>query len=71
MGWSNRTWACPYYIGDQKAQIHCEAARGVTLSDRRLMYAYADRYCSSVDGWRRCTMARALNEKYEKDTAGE
>ncbi len=67
MGYTHRYWACPYYTGDQKTKINCVGARGVTLASREMLYQYAEKYCCSIEGWRKCTLARQLNEELEAD----
>lgn len=73
MGWSKRTWCCPYYTGDKKTHINCLCAKAITLRTAEGMRRYADLYCASVDGWRRCSLARAytLELEQEEESAGE
>lgn len=58
MSWSHRVYACPFFTGDKKTHINCMCARGITLRSRDGLLHYADLYCSSAAGWRKCTLAR-------------
>lgn len=62
---SNRRWQCPYYIHDRDGKVVCEAARLALLHET--YRGYIETYCGDLDGWRRCTLARALNAQYEKE----
>lgn len=57
---------CPYWMftGRKGASV-CEASE-VSFRDTAVRRAYLRTFCASAAGWRRCPMAQALNEKYEK-----
>ena len=65
MGWSNKTFTCPFFSWDERQAVHCESGR-VIFPDREAAGAYIDRYCASPDGWRACSMAAALLDYYER-----
>ena len=66
MGYSLRTFCCPYYEKDGKRSVHCEGGR-IALPNRELTQDYFDAYCGDVTGWKRCTVARAITRFYEDD----
>lgn len=66
VGYSNRTWACPFFKWDERRKVHCEGGCCASFPDRKTAQEYATRYCASVDGWRACTMAAALLRYYER-----
>ena len=59
MGYSNKTFACPFFTWDERLAVHCEGGR-VTFPDKEAALEYIDRYCASPAGWRECSMAAAL-----------
>lgn len=63
MGYSNRTFICPFYVRDHRDKMRCEGGT-VRLADLRSTLRYMNSYCASYD-WERCTLARALEEFYE------
>ena len=63
MGYSNRTWMCPYYIRDYKDHMSCEAGR-IQLPDIRASQDYMAKYCSTYD-WEDCSLACALTRYFE------
>lgn len=65
MSWSRRIWSCPYYKWDDKLRIKCECGR-LDFPARKSLERYADRYCSSVEGWSRCTLACSMTEYLEE-----
>lgn len=67
-GYSGRDWVCPYYKWDKKMQVYCEGGT-VKLPDRDVFREYVGAYCSALDGWESCSIARALTEYYERTGA--
>lgn len=65
-GYSGRVWACPFFHWDEKKKVHCEGG-GVSFQRKGTFVEYADRFCGQVNGWEKCTIARALIEQYEKE----
>lgn len=63
--YSHRNWACPFFKWDECDKIHCEGGRLVFRS-RESITDYADRYCGSVDGWQRCTIAASIETYYDR-----
>ena len=66
MGYRKIKWACPYYRWDEKTRIHCDGGI-IKIPHERDMIAYARRYCAAVPGWEDCTIAKAMNESYERE----
>lgn len=66
MGYSNRTWQCPYYKWDEKLIMHCEAGR-LRFPDRDTAVAYFDTFCSCLWGWKKCTLAQSMTRFYENN----
>lgn len=67
MAYSKRVWACPFYRNDRKGKIYCEG--GCVQMRKRTLDGYAERFCGSVEGWEKCSIARALVEEYERSEA--
>ena len=65
MGYSNRTWMCPFFVWDEMLAIHCEGGR-LTFKDREQMLEYIDRHCACLQGWKNCSMAISLEKYYER-----
>lgn len=71
MGYSNKTFACPYFKWDEKLGVHCECGC-VRFRDRREAKEYQDAYCASVHGWKHCTAAQSATKYFERmDEHGE
>ena len=66
MGYSQLTFCCPYYESNGKRSVHCEGGR-ITLPGCGTGRAYFSEYCGDVNGWRRCTIARAITRFYEAE----
>ena len=64
-GYSNKTFACPFFKWDEKLAVHCEGGR-VTFPDKEAALEYIDRYCGSPAGWRSCSVAASLLKYYER-----
>ena len=62
-GYSNKTWTCPFFKYDKRLEVSCEAGR-LCFPDREAVMDYARRYCAQLNGWERCTLARALLQEY-------
>ena len=65
MGYSHRTWACPFYRWDERCKVHCDGGC-VAFPDRKAAAEYARRYCGAVDGWQACSIAQGLRQYYER-----
>ena len=63
-------WVCPFYKWSDKARVFCEGGTAVTFANVETIKTYMVRYCAGHD-WKRCTIARALLEQYEKEDDNE
>ncbi len=56
---------CPFYKDERRLKLFCE---GGTLKSPDLRYRreYLLKYCASEDGWKKCTIAKSLNEYYDR-----
>ena len=66
---TNRRWHCPFLLAgsSERKVIRCEGGE-LRLPDQKAWKDYADAYCSnSANGWKRCSLARAMLEHYEKE----
>lgn len=70
MGYSNRTWVCPFFTFDKKLEIHCEAGV-LKFQDRAAIHRFSCAYCANKEHWRDCTLAGALWAQYERDTGAQ
>ena len=68
-GYSNRNWACPFFVRDEKQKVICEGG-GPAFEDPRRFNDFVSEYCANVPGWNNCTLARALKRQYERDEEG-
>lgn len=64
MGYSNRTWACPYFKWDGKQKVTCEG--GCVSLPKQEFSEFVERFCASPSGWRDCPTAKALTRYYER-----
>ena len=68
MGWRNVTWACPFFHYDEKGQSFCEGGTRIRFGDDvKTLRRYQDTYCCSLDAYRECSIARALEQKYREE----
>lgn len=61
---------CPYVLTDCKSkrgdlQLNCECG-SLRFADKTEYNLFIDRYCGSIEGWKQCTLAKTLNEFYER-----
>lgn len=61
-----KTLTCPFYTSEKRLALHCEGGCTLCFSDKAERVAHINQYCGSMDGWRRCTVARLLELRYEK-----
>lgn len=59
-------WVCPYYTFDEKLCVHCEQGSRVKFKDAKTLRQYEKDYCASMDGYMRCSIAKALERQYEE-----
>ena len=57
-------WRCPYYKWNDKLGVRCEGGR-MKLPTDEASREYIRQYCDDLNGWRRCTVARAITRFYE------
>lgn len=59
------TYKCPYWGWDKYLETHCEmAVLKFQTPEARKKFIY--QYCTSINGWQECSIAKILNEEYEK-----
>ena len=66
MGYSKRSWACPYFKWDERMCVHCENGTRVRFAHTKSRNRYYKLYCANNPGWNNCTVADALNKHYEE-----
>ncbi len=69
-GSAQREWACPFYKLDKGLCVYCEGGMRAVFPDQVAALEYTDRYCCSVDGWGKCTLA-AVRVRYYERTGNE
>ena len=57
-------WMCPYYHKDERCAVRCEGGRIELPKEAARDYILT--YCADLNGWRRCTVARAITRHYER-----
>ena len=62
--------SCPFYLWERRypdgsADLKCEACR-LTFPDRESRREMVYALCAHPEGWKRCTLARALEGSYER-----
>ena len=62
---------CPYYHAHDNNRIRCEGTDlkntntiNLVFSDVNELKKYTIKYCNDIDGYKRCMICKALNEKY-------
>ena len=65
MGYSNRTFFCPFFRWDERLGVHGECGR-IMMPDRKAAVAFQERACASQEGWKGCPAAVALLDYYER-----
>lgn len=68
MGYSNKTYICPFFKWDEKMKVHCEGGR-VDFPDQSARGDFLDRYCAGQD-WGSCAIARLMLQYYERRDGG-
>ena len=66
LGYSNKTWCCPFFKWDEKLCVHCEGGRAV-FPDMGARADYINRYCADVLGWKKCSLAGLMAGYYERE----
>ena len=62
-------WTCPYYRAVKNGRMYCEGGSIAMPDDAADEYFRT--YCNALNGWRRCTVARAVTRHYEARAAAE
>ncbi len=62
-------WTCPYYRAGKNGRMYCEGGSIAMPDDAADEYFRT--YCNDLNGWRRCTVARAVTRHYEARAAEE
>lgn len=70
MGYSNKTWQCPFFRWDERLCVHCEGGK-VEFPDMKVRDYYINRYCADNPGWKKCTIASFLERFYEREEDDE
>ena len=65
MGYSNKTFVCPFFRWDERLRIHCEGGR-ISFRDRQEAEEYIEHNCGELNRWRECSIARSLLRYYER-----
>lgn len=65
-GYSSRLWECPFFMRDDRARIKCELA-DLRFTSQAEASGFATKYCANCSGWKVCTIAKHLNERYEME----
>lgn len=65
MGYSSKTFTCPFFRWDERMCVHCEGGQ-VSFPDKEAAQEYIDQYCASPDGWQTCSVASSLLRYYER-----
>lgn len=66
MGYSNRTWVCPFYKWDERLCVHCEGGK-IRFPDRISLNEFVRLYCGTAN-WKTCSVAENLLRYYERIT---
>lgn len=63
--YSHKVFVCPFFKQDERLGIFCEGGK-LKFQDREAAREYTDGHCASMDGWKRCSLARNLLDYYER-----
>ena len=70
MGYSNKTWQCPFFRRDERLCVHCEGGK-VAFPNMEVRGYYINRYCANNPGWEQCSIASFLERFYERNDENE
>lgn len=68
MGYSSKTFVCPFFKWDERLRVHCEGGH-LAFRDRPETEDYIDRHCADLEGWKGCSLAGSLLRYYERTDA--
>ena len=60
-----KTYVCPFWKWEKGCAVSCESCR-MNFPDDGAKREYIERYCASLEGWRRCSIAANLVDFYER-----
>lgn len=60
-----KVYCCPFWRWEDKNMIRCEGGRA-NFQSAEHRELFINTYCASVRGWENCSIAKVLNEMYEK-----
>lgn len=60
-----RTYVCPFFMWERGKALRCERCR-MDFPDDDAKREYILRYCASLEGWKNCSIAKALLTFYER-----
>ena len=70
MGYSNRTFCCPFFRWDERTRVHCEGGK-ISFPDPEAALIYIAGHCAEVQGWKECSIAQNLMRYYEREDESE
>lgn len=65
----HRYCLCPYFQRTMKNAIFCENGTRFNFKDGEGQHQYYEQFC--CDQWQGCTVAKALNDFYEREAKNE
>ncbi len=65
----HKDWKCPFFKWDERQKVACEGRCVVSMPDRKSALSFMDRYCADLNGWRGCSIAKALLDYYDRKEA--
>lgn len=60
-----KTIYCPFWKWCEETRVHCEGGK-LVFPDRAAKEAFTGTLCGNRWDWRRCSLARMLNDYYER-----
>ena len=68
MDYWHKPWQCPFFVWDEKRCVACEGGCRISFPDRDAAVSYMDGFCASREGgWKECSIAKMLNEFYDRE----
>ncbi len=61
---------CPYFMRAREGRILCEFAR-IAPPDKQALNEFLREHCASVDGYKKCTFYKLMEEHYERKFRAE
>lgn len=64
----HKKWTCPFYASSGKTHVACERGSRMAFPNVSAALTYFDRRCASPEMcWKECSIARMLNDYYDKE----